>query len=396
MREFIFLMAFLTSLAALSVDALLPAMSQIGTDLNVVRQNDVQWIIGIFFAGMMLGYALYGQLADALGRKIALNIGIALFITGCLISWTAQSLAVLLLGRFVQGFGAAGPRITTLAVIRDKHHGREMASIMSMVMGIFIFVPVIAPALGKAIMALAHWREIFLFYIAVALAGFVWTHFRLEETLKPERRKPLDIASLIQGFGECLKTPVTLGYAIASGTVFGAIIAYLNSIQPILEDIYTVGDWFPLYFGLLAAAIGAAFFSNSMLVGRLGMRRLTTRALQAMALLALLFLPLSLSGLASLPVFLIYGGLSFFCLGLMFGNMSALALEPMGHIAGTASAFVSVLSTGLAVVAGGIIGQLYNETVLPLNLGYLALALLALGVQHLTEKTRPPETEQPQ
>lgn len=389
MREFVILMAFLTSITALSVDSLLPAMPQIGADLNVTRQNDVQWVIGLFFAGMMFGYLLYGQMADALGRKPSLAVGLCIFIVGCVMSWSATSLGMLLLGRFVQGVGAAGPRITTMAVIRDKYKGREMASVMSVVMGIFILVPVIAPALGQAVMALSGWREIFILYIAVALTGMLWTHARLEETLAPEMRRALNLKIFIAGFRESANTPLTLGYSIANGLCFGAIIAYLNCIQPILHDIYKVGDFFSLYFGMLAGAIGLAFFSNSMLVGRLGMRRLTTSAIQAMAVLSVIFLPLTLSGIhIPLSVFLLYGGGCFFCLGLMFGNMNALALEPMGHIAGTASAFLSFVATGIAIAVGGIIGQLYDQTLLPLNLGYLVIALMALYVQRITEQTR--------
>lgn len=389
MREFIVLMAFLTSITALSVDSLLPAMPQIGADLNVVRQNDVQWVIGVFFAGMMFGYLLYGQMADALGRKRTLSAGLMIFILGSLVSWQADSLLTLLLGRFVQGFGAAGARITTMAVIRDKYKGREMARIMSLVMGIFILIPVVAPALGQLVMALSDWRAIFLFYIAVALTGMLWAQIRLEETLTEDKKRRLSLSALIAGFRESANTPITLGYSIANGLCFGAIIAYLNTIQPMLEDIYKVGGLFSLYFGMLAGAIGLAFFSNSMLVGRLGMRLLTTRAIQAMAVLSVLFLPLVLSGLpVPLPVFLLYGGGCFFCLGLMFGNMNALALEPMGHIAGTASAFLSFVATGIAIAVGGIIGQLYDQTLLPLNIGYLVIALLALYVQRITEKTR--------
>lgn len=389
MREFVILMAFLTSITALSVDSLLPAMPHIGSDLAVSHQNDVQWVIGVFFAGMMFGYLLYGQMADALGRKPSLAVGLCIFIVGCVMSWGASSLSMLLLGRFVQGIGAAGPRITTMAVIRDRYKGREMASIMSMVMGIFILVPVIAPAMGQAVMALSGWREIFLVYIAVALAGMLWTHVRLEETLAPEKRRPLNLNIFLAGCRESATMPVTLGYSIASGIAFGAIIAYLNCIQPILQDIYKVGDLFSLYFGMLAGAIGLAFFCNSMLVGRLGMRRLTSRALFAMAGMSAFFLILILSGMTiPLPLFLLFGGGCFFCLGLMFGNMNALALEPMGHIAGTASAFVSFVSTGLAIAVGGIIGQLYDKTLLPLAAGYLAVSLTALLMQYFTEKAR--------
>ncbi|MCB1840313.1 MAG: multidrug effflux MFS transporter [Alphaproteobacteria bacterium] len=390
MREFIVLMASLTALIALSIDAMLPALGPIGADLHVIRQNSVQLVITVLFAGMMIGYLIYGQMADAWGRKPSLTFGIVLYIIGSLISWQAWSLTVLLIGRFVQGLGVAGPRIVTLAIIRDKYKGREMAKIMSLVMGVFIFVPIVAPLLGQVIMAVSHWRTIFLFYIAAAIGGQSWAHFRLEETLAPEMKRPFSIEKLISGFKEAATTRVTLGYSITSGVVFGALISYLNSIQQILQEIYHTGDLFALYFGMLAAAIGASFFLNSTLVQRFGMRKLTARALISITAISLLFLPLALSLTpVPLPLFLLYGACCFFCLGLTFGNMGAMAMEPMGHIAGTASAFVSFLSTAVAIVLGGIIGQLYNGTIIPLCAGYLVLSAIAYGVMVWTEKEIP-------
>ncbi len=389
MREFIVLMAFLTALIALSVDAMLPALGHIGTDLHVVRQNSVQLVITIFFAGMMIGYIFYGQMADALGRKSTLTFGIALYIVGCLIAYKAQSLSVLLSGRFVQGLGVSGARIVTLAIIRDKYKGREMAKIMSLVMGVFILVPIIAPLLGQIIIALSHWRTIFLFYIVAAIGGYLWAHFRLEETLAPELKRPFSVSDLIRGFKESASTRVTLGYSLTSGVVFGALMAYLNSIQQILQEIYHTGDWFALYFGMLAASIGASFFLNSTLVQRYGMRKLTGRALLTMTAVSLAFFPLTLFVQpVPLPLFLLYGAACFFCLGLTFGNMGAMAMEPMGHIAGAASAFVSFVSTAVGIALGSAIGQIYDGTIIPLTAGYLVLSVAGYGVMLWTEKGR--------
>lgn len=386
MREFIVLMAFLTSLAALSVDAMLPALEQIGVDLEVARANSVQLVITVLFAGMMAGYLIYGPVADAWGRKPALNLGLGLYILGSLICCLSPSLTVLLLGRFVQGLGAAGGRIVTIAIVRDTFSGREMARVMSVIMGIFILVPIVAPALGQAVLAVASWRAMFGFFIVAALVAGIWTFFRLTETLPPDQAKKLRFLDLVDGFKEAAGTRVTLGYSLTSGICFGAIIGYLNSIQQILQDIYHAGSLFALYFGMMAAMIGAASFVNSALVQRLGMRRLIRLALLGMIGLSLLFLPLAVQvSVVPLPVFLAYAGLCFFCLGLMFGNMSALAMEPMGHIAGSASAFVSFVSTWVAIACGALIGQLYDGTVVPLAGGYLTLSVGALLVMSLTE-----------
>lgn len=387
MREFVVLMAFLTSLAALSVDAMLPALGQIGADLHVVRANSVQLVITVLFAGMMAGYLIYGPLADAWGRKPALNLGLGLYILGSLICCLSPSLTVLLLGRFVQGLGAAGGRIVTIAIVRDTYSGREMARVMSFIMGIFILVPIVAPALGQAVLAVAPWRAMFGLFILAALVALAWSHLRLAETLSPERAARLRFSVIADGFKAAAQSRVTLGYSLTSGICFGAIIGYLNSIQQILQDIYHAGPLFALYFGMMAAAIGAASFVNSALVHRLGMRRLIRLALLSMIGLSVLFLPLAMRGSAvPLPVFLAYAGLCFFCLGLMFGNMSALAMEPMGHIAGAASAFVSFVSTGVAIACGSVIGQLYDGSVVPLAGGYLVLAVSAFAVMMLTER----------
>ena len=365
---------------------MLPALEQIGVDLEVARANSVQLVITVLFAGMMAGYLIYGPVADAWGRKPALNLGLGLYILGSLICCLSPSLTVLLLGRFVQGLGAAGGRIVTIAIVRDTFSGREMARVMSFIMGIFILVPIVAPALGQAVLAVASWRAMFGFFIVAALVAGFWAFFRLTETLPPDQAKPLKFLALVDGFKEAAGTRVTLGYAVTSGICFGAIIGYLNSIQQILQDIYHAGPLFALYFGMMAAMIGGASFVNSALVQRLGMRRLIRLALLGMIGLSLLFLPLAVQvSVVPLPVFLAYAGLSFFCLGLMFGNMSALAMEPMGHIAGSASAFVSFVSTGVAIACGFLIGQLYDGTVVPLAGGYLVLSVGALLVMSLTE-----------
>lgn len=387
MREFVVLMAFLTSLAALSVDAMLPALGQIGADLHVVRANSVQLVITVLFAGMMAGYLIYGPLADAWGRKPALILGLGLYILGSLICCLSPSLTVLLLGRFVQGLGAAGGRIVTIAIVRDTYSGREMARVMSFIMGIFILVPIVAPALGQAVLAVAPWRAMFGLFILAALVALAWSHLRLTETLAPERAARLRFSVIADGFKAAAQSRVTLGYSVTSGICFGAIIGYLNSIQQILQDIYHSGPLFALYFGMMAAAIGAASFVNSALVQRMGMRRLIRLALLGMIGLSVLFLPVAMRvTVVPLPVFLAYAGLCFFCLGLMFGNMSALAMEPMGHIAGAASAFVSFVSTGVAIACGAVIGQLYDGTVVPLAGGYLVLSASALAVMMLTER----------
>lgn len=385
MKEFIVLMAFLTALVALAIDAMLPALGIMAGDLTVARANDIQFVISALFIGMTIGQLLYGPIADAIGRKPALYSGMALFILGSLISWHADSLPVMLFGRFVQGLGVSGPRIIVMAIVRDKYHGRDMAYVMSMVMGVFILVPAIAPSIGELIIHLADWRSIFLFYIAATSLAALWAHMRLEETLAPENRRPFSLPVIWSGIKEAARTRVTLGYTVCSGVAFGSVLGYLNSAQQIFQGLFEAGQYFALYFGMLALAFGAALFSNSRWVRRVGMRIITRNALYGMMTAAGLFFAHTLLAEPSLPIFMVCMGACFYCLGLMFGNMSAMALEPMGHMAGLASAFMGSCSSLVSMTLGAIVGQLYDGTLLPLSAGLLIFSTGTYGIMRWAE-----------
>ncbi len=389
MKEFIALMAFLTALIALSIDAMLPSLGVMAEDLGVTNPNHIQYVVGFIFIGMTIGQLFYGPLADAIGRKPTLFIGIGLFMIGSFISWLADDITVMLAGRFIQGLGVASPRIMTMAIVRDKYHGREMAQVMSLVMGVFIMVPAVAPSIGQVIIHVAGWRAIFLFYILCNVLAGVWAWIRLEETLAPENRRPFEVGTIWTGIKEIFRTRMTMGYTICSGIVFGALLGYLNSVQQIFHDIFKVGDMFAVYFGLLALAIGAAFFSNSALVRKHGMRKITSYALiLVIAASALFMASLILSG-ANLLFFMLFAATAFFSLGLTFGNMGAMALEPMGHMAGLASAFMGAISTAISIVAGTIIGQFYDGSLYPLASGFLVLTVAGLLMMIWTERGFP-------
>jgi DHA1 family bicyclomycin/chloramphenicol resistance-like MFS transporter len=343
-------------------------------------------VIGTIFIGMTLGQLMYGPVSDRIGRKPALYIGLGLFIIGCLISWGATSLPVMLVGRFIQGIGVAGPRIVTVAIVRDRFQGRDMAYVMSMVMGVFILVPAVAPSIGQVIIHAFDWRMIFLFYILMTLMGLTWAHFRLKETLAPENRRALDWATFFSGIKEAARTRVTMGYTLCSGLAFGALLGYLNSSQQIFQDIFQAGDMFAIYFGMLALAIGAAFFSNSMLVRTYGMRAITKNSLYLFMASATFFLPYSIFMAPSLVVFLVFAGVSFFALGLMFGNMNAMAMEPMGHMAGMAAAFIGAFSSAISAGIGTFIGQMYDGSVIPMAIGFFVLAYATYGMMFWAEK----------
>ena len=388
--EFVVLLALIISLVALSIDAMLPALPEIARDLEVRQINDSQYVILVFFAGMALGQIVFGPASDAVGRRPAILAGFALFAAGCLLSVAAATFEWMLIGRFLQGLGASGPRIVSVALIRDRFKGREMARVMSFIMTVFILVPVFAPALGQLIIHLSGWRAIFVLFLALALLVGVWFWRRQPETLAREDRIPLSFAQLWIGVCAILRIRAALGYTLTMGFIFGAFIGYLSSSQQIFQVQYGLAQLFPLYFGILACAIGAASLTNARLVMRFGMRRLTGYALRVISYLSLLFLlVVSIAGgHPHLGVLMVYLLVVFFFFGILFGNLNALAMEPLGHIAGLGSAVVGSVSTLISVGFGAIIAEAYNQTVLPLVAGFAGLGLAGLVTARWTERAQ--------
>lgn len=388
--EFVVLMALLISLVALSIDAMLPALSEIGGELGVRRSNDSQLVVSGLFLGLAVGQLVYGPLSDSIGRKPAIYGGLVLFVIGCLLSIASWNFSVMLAGRFLQGLGAAGPRIVTIALVRDRYEGRAMARIMSLVMAVFIIVPAVAPALGQGVLFFAHWRMIFVILLLLAVVAFVWFGLRQEETLAVGLRRPLSLGGIVNGVRETLADRCALGYTIGAGLVFGAFVGYLTSAQQIFQGLFALGEQFPLYFAALALAIGGASYLNARLVMRHGMRPLSWRALQALCGLSLVYFgaAYALSGQPPLWTLMVWGMAAFFCMGILFGNFNAMAMESLGHIAGVAAAVVGSLTTVVSLVLGTWIGQLYDGTVLPLVGGFALLGVAALLVMHWTERGR--------
>ena len=375
-------MATMLSLAALSIDAMLPALGEIGRDLGAVRANDVQLVVSLVFIGMAVGQLAYGPLADSFGRKPALLAGLGLYMAGCLLSLLSQTFSFMLAGRVMQGLGVAAPRIVSVALIRDQYEGRRMARVMSFVMAVFIIVPIIAPSIGQAILLIASWRAIFGFFLVTATAASLWFALRQPETLAPDQKIPFTFSRVLNGFREVLTTRVALTYTITAGLVFGAFVGYLSTAQQIFQEQYGLGKLFPLYFALLSVALGCASLLNARLVMRFGMEPLVRWALILIAGLSTGFLWIAhaASGHPPLWAFVVYLLVVFFCEGILYGNMNALAMGPLGHIAGVGAAVVGSLSLFISIAAGSVIGQSYDGTVLPLVGGFAVLALTSLGV----------------
>ena len=362
--EFVPLAALLMSLVALAIDTMLPALPAIGADLGVERRNDVQFVITALFVGLGVGQLVFGPLSDRIGRRPAIHAGLALFMTGCLMSILAPTFEVMIAGRVLQGAGAAGPRVVTLALVRDQYEGRRMARLMSFVLAVFIFIPTVAPALGQAILWVASWRAIFTTFLVIAAIAFAWFALRQPETLPVARRRSLAPRAIGRGVLEVLRIRSALGFTLASGSVFAPFIAYLSSAQQIFQEAYTTGALFPVYFGGLALAVGGASLVNGRLVMKHGMRRLSLGAAVSTVLVSIpmWMLTFVFGGLPPLWLFTVYLLAIFFAFGLLFANLNALAMEPLGHLAGVGSSVVSSLAVFVAVPLGTVVGLSFDGT----------------------------------
>ncbi len=393
--EFVALVALAMSLVAMSIDSMLPALGVVAEELGVTSDNDRQLVLTTFFLGLTLGQLVYGPLSDATGRKRAMSLGLIVVAVGSMLCMFTRSFTVLLIGRALAGFGAAGPRIVAVAVVRDLYAGRAMARLMSIVMTAFILVPIFAPSLGQVALMFASWRAIFGGLVVVAFVVLAWFGLRQPETLAVERRRPLSPLPIARAMGEALKTRVTVGYATAAGLVFGVMVVYLGTAQQMLAEQYGLGERFPLYFAGMASSLGLASIVNARLVGRFGMRTLSGWALRVSAGLSVVFFGYALLHAGHPPLGALTGYLAvvFFCNGLIFGNFNAIGMEPVGHIAGSAAAVVGALSTLISVAIGTPIGRAYDGTVLPLVAGLAVLMSLAILVVRWADRPGPADHE---
>lgn len=390
-KEFVPLMAMIVSLGALSIDAMLPAIHLMASDLGARAANDAQGIISSMFLGFAVGQIAYGPLSDAVGRKPAIFLGVGFFLVGCTLCVVAETYWALLAGRILQGIGAAATRVVSMALIRDQYAGERMARVMSLIMGVFVLVPAIAPALGQAVLAVSGWRTIFGLLAMQALAAVGWLAIRQPETLRRERRRPLSARGLGRDVREVFRHAEATGYTLAFACVFANVVGYLTAAPQIFRELFGVDRNFPLYFAMTAAAIGAGSFVNSLLVARYRARRVSLWALSALALQSGSFVLVcwASGGQPAFWQFIAYLVGAFFCIGPLMGNLNAMAMEPVGHVAGTAAATLGALSTLVSLVLGSSIGQAYSGTVYPLVGGFCVLSALALGVAWRTPAPAP-------
>ena len=391
--EFVVLMAALMASNALAIDAMLPALPAIGEALAVDEENRRQLVITFYLLGFGGAQIVYGPLSDRFGRKGLLVGSMVLFALFSTLAGIAASFNLLLAARALQGIAAAGTRVLVVAIIRDRFHGSAMAQTMSLVMIVFIIIPVLAPSIGQLVLFLADWRHIF-----VGLAGYgimlaVWSALRVPETLHEDARRALSVVSIATATAETLTIRASIGNTIAATLTFGALFAFIGSVQQIVFDVFEQPGLLGLAFALIAGPMAASSWLNSQLVMRIGSRRMLLAALTAFTASALLHLAVALSFGETIWSFVVLQALTMACFGLIGANAGALAMAPLGHIAGTASSLQGLMTTIGGALIGYLIGQQFNGTTIPMIAGFAICGGLALIIASWANPKASPQAE---
>lgn len=377
--EFVALMASLMSIVALAIDALLPALDYIGFSIGTIKSSDTQLLITMIFLGLGTGPLLFGPISDSLGRKPIVYMGFAIFIVASLICIYSESLWMMVLGRILQGIGLSAPRTISIAMVRDSYSGDYMARIMSFITVVFILVPIIAPALGKFVLDNYNWQAIFYLQLVFSILVSWWFWKRQPETLAENKRVGFTSHIFVDGLKELVKHQKTIGYTFISGFITGSFMVYLSSAQQIFHNQYSLQEEFPFIFAGLAISIGSATFLNGTLVLRFGMERIINTSVLSYFFISLAYIVLFYNT-PNPPVFVLlaFFALQFFSIGFLFGNVRAMAMEPIGHIAGIGAAITGFISTMMAVPISIYIGKFVDQRALPLFIGFVICSFLSL------------------
>ena len=374
-------MASLMSIVALAIDALLPALDYIGFSIGTTKSSDTQLLITMIFLGLGIGPLLFGPISDSLGRKPVVYMGFAVFIIASLICIYSESLSWMVFGRILQGVGLSAPRTIAIAMVRDTYSGDYMARIMSFITVVFILVPIVAPAMGKFVLDHYNWQAIFYIQLIFSILVSWWFWKRQPETLLEEKRVKFSKHIFANGLKELVKHKKTIGYTLVSGFVTGSFMVYLSASQQIFHTQYGLKEEFPFIFAGLAISIGSATFMNGTLVVKYGMERIINVAVLSFFGISLLYLILFYNTEnPSVVVLLAFFAMQFFSIGFLFGNLRAMAMQPIGHIAGIGAAITGFLSTMMAVPISIYIGKFVDQRALPLFIGFLICSFLSILV----------------
>jgi DHA1 family bicyclomycin/chloramphenicol resistance-like MFS transporter len=387
-REFVGLIAALMAINALGIDSMLPALPEMGRALGIAHENDRQWIIAAYMLGFGSCQLFYGPMIDRYGRKPVLVLSVSFYALTCFAAAFAYDFHTIIAARLLQGVAAAATRVLAVSIVRDRYSGRQMARVMSLTFIVFLAVPILAPSLGQIIMLVAPWEAIF-----VALGGFgiflvLWAGLRLPETLHPEDRRPISPAALLAGVTKTLTTRTSIGYTLAGTMMFGGLIGYINSVQQIFADTFHAPGIFTTAFAACAGLMGVASFLNSRIVEQLGSRLVSHSALLGFIAVCGVHALFAVNGVESIWSFCLFQALSMGLFALAASNFNAMAMEPVGHIAGTAASVQGTISTVGGALVGLAIGQQFDGTTAPVAVGMFMVGLLALGFVLITERGR--------
>lgn len=393
-REFTVMIAMIMALTALAIDIMLPTFGAVRSEFGLPADSTAPAaIVTFFFLGLATAQVFFGPLADRFGRKPVLYAGLALYVVSALSATLAPTLEMVLISRFVWGVGAAAPRVVALSMVRDAYQGEAMARTMSVIMSIFVLVPVVAPSVGALILTVASWRWVFGACAAFAVVMAVWT-LRLPESLEPDNRLPLRFDAITAAAKSVVMNRQTIGYTLAMTFLFGVFISYLASSELIISDVFDRAEQFPYIFGGLAAVMGAAMLANAAIVWRLGLRRLVRWVLVAYVAgsAGLVLLAVVTEGRPTFWVFMIGLAAMLSMHATLIPNFNTLAMNPMGKVAGTAAALIGTISTAFGAALGSILDRTFDGTVLPFTLGFLGYGIAAAGFVLWAERGRLFET----
>jgi DHA1 family bicyclomycin/chloramphenicol resistance-like MFS transporter len=384
-REFVLMMAALMAVNAISIDPMLPVLPQIADTLHIKSENATQWVVTAYLLGFGGAQLIYGPIADRYGRKPVLLFGLAVYALFTVLAAFAPSLPVMIAARLLQGSGAAATRVLATTIVRDCYAGRQMARVMSLVFIVFLAAPVIAPTIGQAIASVSSWQWIFGMLACFGIGTAIWAWARLPESLHADDRIPISFA----GVGHALRvvgtSRIAVGYMLAATCIMGALFSFINSAQQVFSDVFHAEALFTTVFAIVASCMAVSSFLNSRIVERYGMRHVSHAALLGFIVFAAVHCVLSLSGHETVWTFAIAQGGLMFCFGLVGANFNALAMEPLGHVAGTGSSVLGFVTVVGGALIGFFVGQHFNGSTVPLDLGFLACGLVALAITLVTE-----------
>lgn len=386
--EFVIMIAALMALNALAMDVMLPALPEIGNAFQIADENDRQQVLIAYLIGFGGAQLFFGPISDSLGRRGVLLGGLALYSAASVACLLAGTLEFLLIARAIQGIGCAAIRVVAISVVRDCYTGRQMGKVMSLVMMIFMAVPIVAPSIGQVILLMAEWHWIFSMLLVAGVIMLLWCAIRLPETLPADYRSPFAAGAIVRAYIQTLSNRTSLGYMLAVTFVFGGLFSFITMSQQIFVEIFGLGVWFPVVFAAIAICMSISSFVNSRMVEALGMRVLSHAAMIIYCLTGLALLLASSLFRENLIIFMILVTITMACFGFVGANFNTMAMEPLGDIAGTASSVIGFCTTLGGACLGYIVGQYFNGTTVPLGAAFFFYGACAIGCVLYAERGR--------